>query len=237
MGTPTIFADSSQGNPTAWHWNFGDATAGSTQTNPTHLYADTGSYFVQLTVSTGICSDSLSHLFTVTQIPTSIFLATDTICFGETALITYTGNAPSNANYSWNFASAAIQSGSGKGPYIVSWADSGIYSVSLSVIQNICASDTSHYTIKVKSCKKPELVFPNVFTPNGDGKNDVFKIGGLETYPLSELLIFNRWGNLVYKNSDYQNDWNGQGHPDGVYYYILTLNDKSVFKGSVTIIR
>jgi hypothetical protein len=60
------------------------------------------------------------------------------------------------------------------------------------------------------------LVFPNLITPNGDGKNDVFEIINLALFPNSELLIFNRWGKEIYKTSNYKNDWKGE---EGVYFY------------------
>lgn len=73
--------------------------------------------------------------------------------------------------------------------------------------------------ITLESC--PVRV-PNVFTPNGDGINDNFEIEGLEQFDRVELLVFNRWGNEVYRSTNYQNNWNGQNLLEGVYYYRLT---------------
>ena len=85
------------------------------------------------------------------------------------------------------------------------------------------------------------LVIPNIFTPNGDGKNDTFEIPGLNTYSENELTIINRWGSNVYQKKDYQNDWAGQGLPEGTYYYLLRVkNNKSnwdVYKGYLTLVR
>jgi hypothetical protein len=52
-------------------------------------------------------------------------------------------------------------------------------------------------------------------------------IVNLERHPNSGLTIFNRWGQEVYSTANYQNDWNGKGVHDGVYYYILVLTDGS----------
>lgn len=86
-----------------------------------------------------------------------------------------------------------------------------------------------------------ELVFPNVFTPNGDGLNEYFKIGGLESYTGAELYIYNRWGNQVYASKDYKNDWNGNGLNEGTYYYLLRVKTSSEetksIKGWVQILR
>jgi gliding motility-associated-like protein len=67
---------------------------------------------------------------------------------------------------------------------------------------------------------------PSAITPNGDGVNDYFLIDKIEDYPQNSLSIFNRWGNVVYKESPYKNSWNGKstgGHelPDEIYYYAL----------------
>jgi len=85
------------------------------------------------------------------------------------------------------------------------------------------------------------IVIPNIFTPNGDGKNDFFEIKGLESYPGSQLLIFNRWGSEVYKAENYLNNWNGSGLADGTYYYVLNRRERTghitSFKGWVFLKR
>ena len=78
---------------------------------------------------------------------------------------------------------------------------------------------------------------PNVITPNGDGINDLLVFGNLELYPYSKLMIFNRWGQLVFESGYYQNNWDGQFMNDGVYYFVLELGDESeTIKGNFTII-
>jgi len=84
-------------------------------------------------------------------------------------------------------------------------------------------------------------VIPNIFTPNNDGKNDAFKIVGLESYKGSQLIIFNRWGNEVYRADDYLNDWNGGNLAEGTYYYLLNRREHNgtitTFKGWVFLKR
>ena len=83
-----------------------------------------------------------------------------------------------------------------------------------------------------------DLFIPNVFTPNGDGKNDNFVIIGIEGYERVAITIVNRWGNEVYRNENYDNTWSGKGLNEGTYYYIITphKNGKSeVIKGWVLI--
>ncbi|WP_158642648.1 Ig-like domain-containing protein, partial [Chitinophaga japonensis] len=87
-----------------------------------------------------------------------------------------------------------------------------------------------------------DIKIPTLFTPNGDGKNDVFEIRGLDRYPENELIVINRWGNEVFRQQHYQNNWKGDGLNEGTYYYLLRIRKTSgsgweVFKGYTTIIR
>jgi uncharacterized repeat protein (TIGR01451 family)/gliding motility-associated-like protein len=85
------------------------------------------------------------------------------------------------------------------------------------------------------------IIIPNVFTPNGDGLNDTFKIPGLELYEANELTIVNRWGGTVYDKKGYTNDWAATGLNEGTYFYLLKVktatNKWEVYKGYVTILR
>ncbi|SFC13216.1 conserved repeat domain-containing protein/gliding motility-associated C-terminal domain-containing protein [Parapedobacter composti] len=85
------------------------------------------------------------------------------------------------------------------------------------------------------------LSIPNTFTPNGDGLNDQFRIRGLELFPENRIVIFNRWGNEVFKASPYKGDWDGGGLAEGTYYYAfecrLHTGRWQTFKGFITIIR
>ena len=77
-------------------------------------------------------------------------------------------------------------------------------------------------TVIVNVAANP-LLIPNVFTPNGDGKNDRFEIVGIEGYDRVELYVFNRWGTEVYDNPNYNNNWDGQNLNEGTYYYMIKL--------------
>ncbi|WP_316841718.1 gliding motility-associated C-terminal domain-containing protein [Pedobacter gandavensis] len=76
-----------------------------------------------------------------------------------------------------------------------------------------------------------DFIIPNIITPNGDGNNDTFKIKGLENYSGTQVTIFNRWGNEVYRSDNYNNDWDGSQLNEGTYYYLILRREKS---GSTT---
>ncbi len=86
-----------------------------------------------------------------------------------------------------------------------------------------------------------DLNIPNVFTPNGDGINDVFEIENLEHYPGSNIVIYNRHGKKVFEHNDYySNWWDGSGQSEGTYYYVITYTrqgERKQTQGVITIIR
>lgn len=90
------------------------------------------------------------------------------------------------------------------------------------------AGRQSTASIKITiSCDKV-LVFKGI-SPNGDGKNDLWHMIGIEQFPDNFVQVFNRWGNLVYEQKGYTNNeawdgqWNGKMLPDGTYFYLLEL--------------
>lgn len=87
---------------------------------------------------------------------------------------------------------------------------------------------------------KEDLFIPNVITVNGDGKNDNFVILGLEKYPNAELMIFNRWGSMIYESKDYKGTWDGRDLNEGTYYYVLKVNKYGVkkdYSGWIQVLR
>ena len=85
-----------------------------------------------------------------------------------------------------------------------------------------------------------DLFVPSVITPDGDGKNDYFKIN--ENIGKVYLAVFNRWGNEEYTNEGYKNDWDGRNNkgaelPADTYFYVLKFENGKIRKGSVLIKR
>jgi gliding motility-associated-like protein len=115
------------------------------------------------------------------------------------------------------------------------------YTLSVKNSDNCTSVDNTTVTV-IPDCMK----IMNAFTPNGDGINDKWlaTTGGACTRKVS-VTVFNRYGNVVYKNDNYQNDWNGMYKgkpvPDGTYYYQVTYttitDSQAMLKGDVTILR
>ena len=83
---------------------------------------------------------------------------------------------------------------------------------------------------------------PNVFTPNGDGVNDIFEPVGPVNHVCGTLQVYNRWGNLIHETREGAGiSWNGRNFsgepvPEGTYFYVFTSGDE-VVKGSVQVLR
>ena len=99
--------------------------------------------------------------------------------------------------------------------------DVGSYNIKV-VTQDSGYVSESNYVICVQP-EPPTITIPNVMTPNGDGRNDFFVIRNLLQYDFRPLVIKNRWGKTVYESDQYNNDWDGRGVPDGVYYGIVQI--------------
>jgi gliding motility-associated-like protein len=91
----------------------------------------------------------------------------------------------------------------------------------------------------------PDIFIPEAFSPNGDGLYDNFVIEGVADKKIT-LKVFNRWGNLVFQSTDYQNNWNGIGNeglhkgenlPDGTYFYTIDLGDGSKPRSNYVVIK
>ena len=100
-------------------------------------------------------------------------------------------------------------------------------------------------TIFIEVKGQSSILIPNVFTPNGDGQNDVFMVDGTNLESV-EAEIFNRWGLSMYSWNQVNGGWNGRTTsgtevPDGTYFYIITakgLDGTEYFKkGAFSLIR
>jgi gliding motility-associated-like protein len=107
----------------------------------------------------------------------------------------------------------------------------GSYIISLQTSYGGCTWDTS-FVVDLD-----DFNIPNVFTPNDDGKNDVFKVLKTEDSGPWEFSFYNRWGKLLFKSEDYQNDYKADDVNDGTYYYLIVSPDGTKCKNWVQLTR
>ena len=158
-----------------------------------------GNYTLTLIGNNGC--QTTSNQFTIgnSQGVTADFgFAPSTIEIGST--VQFTDNSSANVvSWEWSIGGMIV---SEENPNYT-FNESGEFLVTLFVENAQGCTDVISQVIRVGT----DLAIPNVITPNGDGKNDTFFITGLQ--PETSVQIFNRWGNLVFDASEYENDWQG----------------------------
>jgi gliding motility-associated-like protein len=142
----------------------------------------------------------------------------------------------------------AVEATGGTTPYTYLWSNGA----TSSTVEGLAVGTYSVTITDANGCSRtleftltgPDgIELPTGFTPNGDGHNDLFVIHGLENHPENQLLVFNRWGNVVYDRLNYKNDWGGENRegeylPNGTYFIILRLgSDATNLQGYVDLRR
>lgn len=184
-GSPVTFTDISSpaGSATTWAWDFNnDGTTDANTQNPSHTFAAAGSYPVRLRIGSPPCIDDTVINVVVAALPTSSFTSTSPVCEGADATITYTGSAPFNATYNWNFAGGTVTSGSGQGPYTISWSSAGIKNISLTTSSNGCPSPSTTVPVTVHAVPVVS-VSPDIAIC--EGTNTTLHASGASTYSWS----------------------------------------------------
>ncbi|MEI6815830.1 MAG: gliding motility-associated C-terminal domain-containing protein [Bacteroidota bacterium] len=216
---------------TSYQWNTGP-------TNDTLVANPSFNYTYSVVAFNGFCYSSASHFIKVIPSPAPPGFDTS-ICKGDVITINIDGR-PILEWFANDSSTVPIFSGSS---FTTPRITSDIMTYYIASDSANCRSKLIAVTIFGLDCP---VVIPNVFTPNGDGKNEFFKIiaDGYNNY---SLKIFNRWGQKMFDNNNSEVLWNGKINntgadaPDGTYFYIFSANDYNektvVYKGSVTIIR
>ena len=147
--------------------------------------------------------------------------------------------APGGTQYAWTVNGNSIPDDGATAE--VSLSQPGPNVVTVTWINSNGCPQTEMITI---NALEPEINIPNAFTPNNDDTNDKFRINIIGNIQLTEFVIFNRWGQVVYDNADpegWDGEFNGEPAPPEVYVYVAKFRfpngDTQVEKGDVTLIR
>jgi gliding motility-associated-like protein len=120
--------------------------------------AGPGNHVLVYTFDEAGCTFNESITVNIYQTPVADFTVTPVICEGGNAIIVFTGTSSINAIYNWNFNGGTIVSGSGQGPYEISWANSGTYNVMIDLIDNGCNSNTAMLPVQVDQPLLPPVI-------------------------------------------------------------------------------
>ena len=208
--------------PNVWNWNFGDGNTSNEQ-SPQHDFPSEGTYNYSLIIDYDCHKDTFNGTIVVLKQP-FVDLGPDTILCLPGSYELDAGNT--GMVYEWS-------TGDNEEKFTVT--ETGTYSVKVN--NSFCISEDEVYVdIPLEGS------IPNVFTPNGDGLNDEFRIGVHDRCDVYNLKIFNRWGKLVFETDDPLNEfWDGnisgrQKAKEGTYYFILSSSYDPV-TGHVTLLR
>ena len=136
-------------------------------------------------------------------------------------------NLSVNSNtYEWSFGDGQTSSDDS---IIHTYEKPGKYTVRLNA-----SNEGECQKSKEEEINIADVYVPNIITPNGDNKNDVFQV---ITDARVDLKIFNRWGKVLYKEPDYQDNWNGKDVPAGTYFYEIQLEDNASCKGWLQVLK
>ena len=147
---------------------------------------------------------------------------------GEAPLVvTFTNTSANASSYIWNFGNGNGATVNDLSQQVTTYVENGTYVVTLTGFLGNCSSQ---HQVSITVEGFTTYLIPNVFTPNDDNSNDFFTINGHNLKGVN-VLIVNRWGNLVFESADVNFKWNGKvynsGEPcaDGIYFYKINITD------------
>ena len=236
------------GNIVAWDWDFGDGNTSNLQ-SPNHCYPLAGTYTVILTVkSADGCTHTLTipNYITVFANPVAAFGASPQPTTLLNPTITFTDSSSTDvSSWLWGFGDILNSGSTLQNPdFTYGTADCFL------VLLTVTTPDGCWDTVTHPVCIDPDasIYVPNAFTPDGDGKNELFFPVTIGMDPDQfEMWIYDRWGNMIYYTDDLNDGWDGrvQGHSEisqiDTYVWKINATDLSGTKhnliGKVTLIK
>jgi gliding motility-associated-like protein len=195
-----------------WLWTFGDGSVDSVM-NPTYCYPNQGVYTVVLTVTSNegcTYTDSIQNYINVIPGPQAAFtLGPQPATITDATIYFWDQSTAGPVEWYWEFGVPGETSTDQNPNYM--YPDTGTYTVMLIVsAANGACPDTAYQTLEIL----PDLLIwiPNTFTPNGNGNNDEFVpiFSDREYVTEYEFMVFDRWGNLLFKTTDQYKGWDGR---------------------------
>jgi gliding motility-associated-like protein len=237
--------NSSSANDTInyWFYDFGGQGTAAAQ-NPSQLFIGDGDFVItQIVSTTHGCVDSIVDIITIPPRPTAGFFYNTSNGLNIGAEFSFIDTSSNAVDYFWEFGDG--NTSFAQDPSNVYLAN-GTYTVTQYVTGALGCEDSISSIIQINTVTTEiTRLIPNAISPNGDGKNDVWKLEFVNLlYPDATVEIYNRWGQQIFNSVGYTEPWDGKYNgdlvPDGTYYYVINLNDSSEpepFKGSVLVLK
>ncbi|MBX2917092.1 MAG: PKD domain-containing protein [Cyclobacteriaceae bacterium] len=240
-------------DPNSYLWDFGDGTT-SRMGSPTHTYYQPGIYSVSLSATniTGqTVTESKASIIEVFPLPRADFEIKPLLVYIPGGIM-YTDNRSFDAStYLWDFGDGTTTTAFEPEHR---FQDEGYYTIKLTAYNQFNCADSTIRENAVRVLKGGQVLIPNAFSPNlsatgggggmSDGTNDVFLpvMRGVVEF---EMLIFNRWGELLFESRDPERGWDGTYHgklcQQDVYIYKVAASfdtgERVVRVGDVNLIR
>ena len=225
-------------------WEFGDGQTDTVQ-SPIHTYDTVGVFTVKLTVYNNITGNSVEKTIVVRKRPEAIiqvgryptYTVNDTLYFSDNKILHKSISVVDSLDYTYNWIidnDTLLDTIT----YISNYYENiGTYVCKLEVIAFAGCSDTTSQKFVIE--EKTNIA--NIFTPNGDGQNDIFiiKTDGYSTY---EFTVYSRYGTVVYTQTSQKIWWDGRNSAgdevrQGTYFYVLKPQSGEVITGTLYLSR
>jgi gliding motility-associated-like protein len=194
---------------------------------------DTTTYFVIVRNQFNCSDTALVNVNVIKKV--IVHAGEDRVIVGNTNIQLQGSIQGGYANFYWT-TTASLTNANTLAPSTFITADTKFY-LTATALKN-CGDVTDEVNIKVYN----GIYIPNTFSPNADNTNDTWNIPALEAFPLHELIVYNRYGQIVFERKQSLQKWDGKFKgeylPIGTYTYLIDLkNGTPILKGTVLIIR
>ncbi|WP_132052946.1 PKD domain-containing protein [Pseudocnuella soli] len=207
---------------TSWDWNLDDGQRSTIQ-NPVGRYEIFDTKNIGLKVTNGVCSDSVGVTIALANALTADFMMQFAEeCPNEPVQFSSTANGRGLVHH-WDFGDGATSTEASPVHRFAAPLRTRNYEVKYTVIDSFGCSKTATKPISIySSCT---IHVPTAFTPDGDGRNDVFRPLNVVKVDAYEFVVYNRWGQEVFRSKDARRGWNGTigNIPQGTGTYVWMM--------------
>ncbi|MBL4703894.1 MAG: gliding motility-associated C-terminal domain-containing protein [Flavobacteriales bacterium] len=222
-----------------WFYDFGGQGTQAVQ-DPAQLFVGDGDFVVTQIVQTeNGCADTVIHMVTIPPSPVAGFYYNTSNGLNIGAEFSFIDTSSNAVAWDWTFGNGGTSTD--QDPSTIYFAN-GTYVITQYAYGALGCVDSTSTTVVINTVTTEiNTLIPNAISPNGDGKNDVWKLDFIDLLnPQADVKVFNRWGQTLFESVGYQIPWDGTYNdepvPEGTYYYVIVISDSEVYKGSILVL-